>query len=229
MHFACHILWLGTSLFKSVTLPALGEHVTQGSRSSPSAAVQTERSVHAANVSGCSSSIPPYLHTACCKDAGLQEVKKICLLLFLLQNCPFCFSALWDFASPAPQGCSWLFLWPVCCLQMVAKTWNCMHWLCVSSPFGPSFPYLALFFKSSTLEFQPIEDDLIEDVIFRVLVLLITLGFRKRNRGKNMFFLTRNATLLFCILRNKSLSLCLTSLQGSDHMTRGRASENSVA
>lgn len=121
-------------------MPALGEHVTQGSRSSPSAAVQTERSVHAANVSGCSSSIPPYLHTACYKDAGLQEVKKICLLLFLLQNCPFCFSALWDFASPAPQGCSWLFLWPVCHLQMVAKTWNCMHWLCVSSPFGPSFP-----------------------------------------------------------------------------------------
>ena len=141
MHFACHILWLGTSLFKCVTLPALGEHVTRGSLNSPSAAVQTERSVHAANVSSSPSSIPPYLHTACCKDAGLQEVRKICLLLFLLQNRPFCFSALWDFAShPPPQVCSWLFLWPVCRLQMVAKTWNCMHWLCVSSPFGPSFP-----------------------------------------------------------------------------------------
>lgn len=228
MHFACHILWLGTSLFKSVTLPALGEHVTQGSRSSPSAAVQTERSVHAANVNGCSSSIPPYLHTACCKDAGLQEVKKICLLLFLLQNCPFCFSALWDFASPTPQGFSWLFLWPVCDLQMVAKTWNCMHWLCVSSPFGPSFPIFGailqkLYFGvSANWRWSHLRCD------FQSSCSLDNSGFQKKEQ-RDMFFLTRNATLLFCVLRNKSLSLCLTSLQVSDHMTRGRASENSVA
>lgn len=42
-----------------------------------------------------------------------------------------------------------------------------------------------------------------------------------------MLFPTRSITVLFCFRANKSLSLCLTMLLVSGHVSRGLASENS--
>lgn len=89
---------------------------------------------------------------------------------------------------------------PVACLPSakgsccnLVKIWNCMHRLlytvCPPLLLAQVSPYLALIFKSCTLEYQPISD-LIEDEQFIVpVLLLITLcsrkGTKKKKKRKN--------------------------------------------